>query len=68
MKRTGLGRRGHPLMLFFTTSMVFVVDQASKVVARTFDLGASAQNDTLSLNLQLKTLFRDTLPVPAKEL
>lgn len=28
----------------------------------------SSQNDTLSLNLQLKTLFRDTAPVPTKEL
>jgi lipoprotein signal peptidase len=38
--------RGHPELLLLTTSIVFVVDQTSKALSRTFQLGASAQNDT----------------------
>jgi hypothetical protein len=45
-KLAGYSRRGHPQTLLLMTIVVFVVDQASKAGARTFQLGASAQNDT----------------------
>ena len=45
-KLAGYSGRGHPQMLLVTTSIVFVVDQASKGAARVFQLGASVQNDT----------------------
>ena len=38
--------RGHPQILLVSTLFVFLVDQSSKLVARTFELGASAQNDS----------------------
>jgi lipoprotein signal peptidase len=38
--------RGHPWILLLSTFLVFTVDQGSKLLARTFQVGASAQNDT----------------------
>jgi lipoprotein signal peptidase len=37
---------GHPQMLLISTLAVFVLDQSSKVTARTLHIGASAQNDS----------------------
>lgn len=38
--------QGHPQLLLFSTLFVFTLDQSSKGVARAFQLGASAQNDS----------------------
>jgi lipoprotein signal peptidase len=38
--------RGHPGILLLSTVLVFALDQSSKVIARAFQLGASAQNDS----------------------
>jgi lipoprotein signal peptidase len=39
-------RRGHPQILLLATLVVFTLDQGSKAVARAFQLGASAQNNS----------------------
>jgi lipoprotein signal peptidase len=38
--------RGHPWILLVATLFVFTLDQASKLAAHTFDVGASTLNDT----------------------
>ena len=40
------GFRGHPRLLLVATLLVFAIDQASKLAAHTFGLGASTLNDT----------------------
>jgi Signal peptidase (SPase) II len=44
--RRPLARRGHPRLLALSTIAVFAVDQGSKAIARAFELGASAQNNS----------------------